>query len=452
MTATTTAPRNIPVAPGAVPGLGHALPMLRDPLGFLTRLPEHGDVVRLRLGPAHVLVVCDPDLFHEVMLNSRVFERGGTFYQRFAEATGNNIGTCPYADHRRYRRLTQPAFRVSRFPGYTSIMADRLDELARGWQDGESFEITSAMMNMTGSLFVSAMFGTGLDPKIVDGAVTSIKDLLAGLYQRIFLPSALAHAPLPANRRCERAMRTLRAMSETIVGERRASGTTDQGDLLSMLMAGQDELETAQFAPLTDVEIMEQVVAFFIAGAETTANALAWALIELSRHPDIEREVAAEARSVVGDGVVRHEHLERLTLCGQVILESIRMYPPGWILTRRASEDTTLGGYDVPRGTTVAVSPYLLHHRPDLFPRPGVFDPYRPEILARRPRGPLVPFGSGPHKCMGDEFALTLSPLALAAITARWSLTPADANPARPITGMLLAPRDLRMTVHRRAD
>lgn len=228
MATTVSRSAQVPVAPGALPGLGHTLPMMRDPLAFLTRLPEYGDVVRLRLGPANVLVVCDPDLFHEVMANARVFERGGTIYQRFAEATGNHAGTCPYGDHRRYRRLTQPAFRTTRLPGYADIMADRLDAFTHGWHDGETLEIASAMTNMTGSLFVSAVFGMGLDPKIVDGAVTSIKHLLAGLYQRLFLPSALAHAPLPANRRCERAVRTLHTLSETIIGARRRGDATEE--------------------------------------------------------------------------------------------------------------------------------------------------------------------------------------------------------------------------------
>lgn len=450
MTTTAATPGKIPTAPGALPVLGHVLPMIRDPLGLLAGLPEHGALVRLRFGPVQAFVICDPDLFHQAMRNPRVFDKGGMFYERMAYMTGYNIGTCLYSDHRRHRRLTQPALRSTRIAGYTDIMATHIGALVAGWQDGETIDVQRTTMRLTISIAVATMFGTGLAPELAETAIADLELLLTGLYGRMFLPSAVGRMPLPANRRFARAVQRLRTVSESIIRERR-DRPADQGDLLSMLLTAHDDPEAAQYAPMTDREISDQVVGFFLAGAETTANSLAWALSLLGRHPEIERDVADEARTVVGDGPVRYEHVARLTFTRQVIIETLRMYSPAWLLTRRVTEDAELGGHRIPRGATVIVSPYLIHRRPDLFPHPDVFDPHRPELLDHHPRGSQVAFGAGPRKCMGEEFTMTLDPLALAAITARWSLTHIDSGPTSPAAALLLGPRGLRMTVHRRA-
>jgi pentalenene oxygenase len=172
----------------------------------------------------------------------------------------------------------------------------------------------------------------------------------------------------------------------------------------------------------------------------------------LARHPDIEQRLHAEADAVLGGEPVHHDHLPELQLTSRIITETLRLYPPGWITTRVVTTDTELAGYHVPEGTTVIVSPHLIHHRADLFPEPDRFDPDRfgPDGQTL-PRGAYLPFGGGARKCVGDQFAITETTLALAAIAARWRLRSVPGSRVRPGVALALYPQGLRMVVEERS-
>jgi pentalenene oxygenase len=237
-----------------------------------------------------------------------------------------------------------------------------------------------------------------------------------------------------------------------IVAERRIDGT-DHGDLVSAMLSARLPAETAAPADIgdgmTDSQVCDQLLAFFIAGSETTASALAWALQLLVAHPEIEERLHQETARVLAGAPARYRDLPDLPLTGHIITEALRLYPPGWLFTRTVTTDTRLGGYDLPAGTSVVYSPYILHRRNDLYRNPDRFDPDRwdtPQPPIRRKE--FVAFGAGPRRCPGEAFALTELSLALATIAGRWRIRHRVGTRARPAVAMALHPRDLRIRVH----
>ncbi len=439
----------IPPVAGALPGVGHLVPMMRDPLGFLGRAHEQGPLVRVQAGPATALLVCDLELTRQVLLAPRVFDKGGVFFNRFSDVVGNGLGTCPYAEHRRQRRLAQPAFHPSRLPGYADVMTRRIEEMSAGWHDGGVIEVAPEMLRLSVRIAVETMFGSGLPARILDEACDDLQRLMGGLFRRMFVPPLLSHIPLVTGRGYERARQRLRHTIREIVAQRRRS--PDPGtDLLAMLLA--EPAEGDDFAPLSDLEVEDQVISLFVAGSDTAAGTLAWAFCLLGWHPQIDREVAAEAQAVLQGGPARHDHLPELQVADRVITEVLRLYPAAWIITRTAAEDADLAGHRIPRGTTIVISPYAVHRNPDLFHQPELFDPNRPENRERGPRNPLIPFGVGTRKCLGDTFAMIQTTLTLAGITSRWQLTHVNDGPLQTRPAMLSAPQRLWMRTNLRND
>ncbi|MFF5491376.1 cytochrome P450 [Streptomyces virginiae] len=250
--------------------------------------------------------------------------------------------------------------------------------------------------------------------------------------------------PTPGNRRYHQARADLPGVFDHIVTDRRGADT-DHGDLVSMLLTAHDSDSGPADQRLTDAEIIDQIITFFLVGTETSATALAWALHLLAQHPEIEKRLHAEVDAVLGGRPATHADLPRLELTGRVITETLRLWPPAWFFTRTCTADTRLGRHTVPAGTTLLYSPYLLHRQADLYPDPDRFDPDRWTTGQPR-REAFIPFGAGPRKCIGDRFATIVSTLALATITTRWRLEPLPGTRVRPtVSGPALNPKGLRM-------
>jgi hypothetical protein len=293
------------------------------------------------------------------------------------------------------------------------------------------------------------MFAGALAPADLAQAMTDLATVFRGMYRRAVLPPALNRLPSPANRRYELARSRLRRTVDAIIAERRA-GPGDRGDLLSALLASRDP-ESHGDEALTDAEVADQVITFFLGGPESTANVIAWALYLIARDPLVAGQLRAEADSVLAGAEPDAERVSRLELAGRVITETLRLYPPVWMLSRKAAVGTELRGYRIPAGTSLFYSPYLLHHDSNLFEAPERFDPGRWAGRAPGPpRGAFIPFGSGPRKCIGDQFGVTMATLSLAAITARWHLEPMPGRWPRPAAALTLRPRGLRMRVSTR--
>ncbi len=434
---------SVPLAPGAWPLVGHTVRFGRDPLGFLASLPGHGDLVRVRIGGFQAIVVCDPGTTRDVLVDDRTFDKGGIFYERVREVLGNGLGTCPHRDHRRQRRLTQPAFHPARLAGYSQEMTAQIGTVIDAWRDGQTIDVPSEMQKITTAVSLATMFGTGMDQATVTRSTQDLADIISGVYLRMLLPRPLSRLPLPANRRFLRANARLR---RTIIAAIDSRGTAEtSGDLLGPLQT------VTGFSP---ADLADQAMTFFTGGVETTANTLAWALYLVSAHPAIEERLHHEVDSVLTGRLAGDEDLPRLRLTGDIITETLRLQPTVWLSTRTVTKDTRLAGHDIPAGTTIVYSPYVIHHRADLYDHPDVFDPDRWDERAhpRPPRDAFVAFGGGAHKCIGDQFGIREATLALASITARWRLRPTSRTRAEPRPRATNRPRRLRMRLVTRGD
>jgi cytochrome P450 len=207
---------------------------------------------------------------------------------------------------------------------------------------------------------------------------------------------------------------------DAMIAERRAQGG-EGGDLLSMLITAQDE---ESGAGMTDAQIRDEAMTLFLAGHETTAQLMTWTWYLLSRTPFVEARLHAELEGVLGDRSPTVEDIAHLPYTGMVLAEVLRMYPPAYVLGRLALEDVRIRGFDVPAGSTLLMSPYVVHHDPRWYPEPFRFDPGRftAEEAAARPRNAYVPFGGGPRLCIGEGFAWMEAKLLLATIARRWTL------------------------------
>ncbi|MGW1145308.1 cytochrome P450 [Streptomyces sp. NPDC002454] len=440
-----TPPPTVPTAPGSLPLLGHALPLARAPLAFLTRLPALGDLVRVRIGPRSVIVVCDPELTRHVLLNDRVYDKGGPLRERGRELLGNGLITCSHADHRRQRRQCQPSFHPARLPAYALRFTDTARTAVDDWRPGQVLDVVPTMMALTVRTALTTMFATPPPARAARTLTEDITTVVEGVLRRALTPAALRHLPGPERRRYDRARTRLRTALAELVTARRAD-PAPHDDLLHALLHPGGPDGAPDVPPPTDREAVDQLLTFLVAGVETTAGALAWAWYLLARHPRIEHRVHRELDTVLAGAPPTLADVPALTTTGHVLTEALRLYPPLWLMTREVTEDTVLGTVPLPRGTVLGISPYLVHRRPDRYPEPDRFDPDR-WLDARPDRTAYLPFGSGARKCIGDRFGTVQATVVLATIATRWRLEPTDPRPPRPSALSTLTPRGLHMRI-----
>ncbi|WKU48275.1 cytochrome P450 [Streptomyces sp. VNUA116] len=436
---------SIPPAPHSLPLLGHVLPLVRDPLAFLSSLPAHGDLVRIRMGPHSVVMVCDPALTRQVLLNDHVFDKGGPMYDRVREVVSDGLISCPHSRHRRQRRLCQPSFHPDRLSSYATVFVDAAEAVARSWRHGQVIDVATEMTKLATRVAVETMFTSALPPGAARQATADITTVVNGAFRRMITPPFLNRLPSAGNQQYHRAHSRLQHTARCVSTRRRAEGT-DHRDLLSSLQNTTDPDSLAGDRALTDAELTDQVLTFFLAGAETTANALAWSLYLLARHPEVEERLCAETAGALGGAPPAFADLPALRTARNVFHETLRLYPPAWLLTRTVTRDTELGGVPLPAGSVIAFSPYLIHRRPDLYADAGRFDPGRWDG-PQPDRAAYLPFGAGARQCIGARFAVAEATLALTTITARWRLLPLTGRPLRPSAKVTLGPRGLRMCV-----
>jgi cytochrome P450 len=444
MTATLT----VGSAPGTLPLLGHALALGRKPLDFLASLPAHGDLVRVKLGPWPAYVVCHPDLAHQILVEDRTFDKGGPTFDTARKVAGNGVGSCEHRDHRRQRRLVQPAFRRDRIPGYARVMTEQIAAVTEPWHDGQVLDVLAVMNAFTMAVATRTLFTAGVDESTLIEIQQCARDFSTGLARRVVMPwEWLNKIPTRGNRRFDRARNRLRHHTGQLITNHRRAGI-DHGDLLSMLLAARDD----DGQGLADSEIHDQVITFLLGGSETTSTALSWAWHLLGCHPDIQTRLHSEVDTVLNGRIAEYHDIPKLKLTARVITETLRLYPPAWMMTRLTTTDTELAGQHLPAGTIVVFSPYVLHHRTDLYPDPDRFDPdrWQDDNAHPLPRGAFTPFAGGARKCIGDVFAKTETTLALASIATRWQLDPTPGTRVRPALRFILAPRSLRMRLRQR--
>lgn len=432
--------RSVPRAPGRRPLLGHALPLWRDPLPFLTSLKDSGDLVRVDLGPLPIYVVTSEDLTHELLVTQGRHFHKGRFFDRARILVGDGIATASGDVHRRHRRLMQPAFHRDRINDYITTMSARAHAMSAAWQPGQTVAVDTALYEYAMTTLVESMFAAEISPSVVDAVRRDIPILIKTALTRAASPTILDGLPIPANRRFDTAAGRLRRVVADLITQAR-SATTHGPNLLSTLLAARDA-DTGE--PLSDTEILDELVTLLFAGTETTASTLAWAYHDIARHPDIETRLCAEIDTVIGSAPITPQALARLPYTHRVLTEVARLHSIP-LLMRRAADTVTLGGIEIPPGTELGFSLYALHQHPDLYPDPTRFDPDRwlPNAPATHRR--FIPFGAGTRKCIGDNYAWTAMLVNLATTLAHWRLHPAPGHTVREVAAAVAHPDALPM-------
>jgi cytochrome P450 len=437
--------QRVPRAPGAIPLLGHAWKLGRDPLEFLKSLRLAGDLVRVDLGTLPVYVATSAELVHEVTVTqARAFEKG-RLYDRVRPLVGNGLATATGEVHRRNRRLIQPMFHRSRIAGYAEVMSHRALALAESWAPGQHIAVEQVMGEYAIETLAETMFSTDIGRPAVEAVRRNLPVILKNMLLRAASPKFLDSLPIRPNRDFDRAAESMRQVIDDVIATTRRSGQTGQPDLLSLLLDARDA-DTGD--ALTDEEVRDELVTILFAGTETTASTLTWAFHELARHPEAEKQVMAEVDDIVGTRPVTIDDIPRLVAIRRVLDEVIRLHGVT-LLMRRTTEPVELGGFTIPAGVEVAFSLYALHRDPALYTDPDRFDPDRwlPERRADLPREGFVPFGAGARKCIGDAFSWTEATIALATILARWNLRPVPGHTTREAASAMAHPDHVPMEI-----
>ncbi|WP_162688664.1 MULTISPECIES: cytochrome P450 [unclassified Streptomyces] len=441
-------PSSVADAPGAWPLLGHLSVLRSSPLKFLTSLPSHGDLVRVRLGPVRAYVLCRPDLVHEMLRDPATFDKGGRLFDKSRQITGNGLLTCRRAEHLRQRPLVQPAFTRSQLASYVPVMHDEVASLTGSWEVGRPIDISTEMIRLFARITARTLFHCHLDDQAVMVFQRALTILTEGVYRRITSLGLWEKLPTAGNRRYRQAERDLHSAIDQFIDRfigqgRNGDATGDRpAGILGMLLAVREGEDS-----LTRQEVHDQTLIFLMAGIETTAATLSWTLHLLGRHPQAQERMHTEITTVLGPRLPTLNDIPRLDYTRRVLTESLRLYPPAWILTRTATTDTHLGGHPIPAGTTLLFSPYLIHHDARFFPDPDHFIPDR--CPGEHPSA-LIPFGGGPRKCIGDVYGITEALIALAGISTRWRLTATPGPPPRLLARGTLTPHRLIMTAQPR--
>lgn len=455
-----TAAHSPRLPPGPLPNNGGVLGTLAFAYGFLTdgigfvrrRFERYGDIyfVPSRTGDdAGLYVLRHPDHIREVLVTRAAsFTKQHSAFRQLAQFLGEGLLTTDGETWKRQRRMVQPAFSPTRLAAYAAVMTEEAQQLTAQWRDGQRVELGPAMMGLTLRVVSRALFGHDPTAEIetVGRAMSAFQDSL-GMGSQIFPP----WVPTPQRRRLRDGIAALDRMMYGLIDRRRAvhGGEPVDGrarDLLHMLVTAVDD--EGDRRGMTRQEVRDQLVTLFLAGHETTSNVLTWTFALLAQNPDADARLAAELTEVLTHaGAARaatYEDLPRLPYTERVLAESMRLYPPVYSVARKASEDTEIGGYAVPRGAEVMVWIYLTQHDARWFPEPEAFRPdrFEPGAEARLPRSAYLPFGAGPRACIGKSFAMMEAKLLLATIARKFRFERAPGQPLRMNPRITLTPRD----------
>jgi cytochrome P450 len=421
-----------------------------NPLDFFTSIArEYGDVVYYRMGGEQLFLVGDPQQVKDILVtNNKNFTKSRGL-ERSKRLLGNGLLTSEGAVHLRQRRLMQPAFHRERIAGYGSVMVEYADRVRRSWTDGATLDVAREMNRLTLSIVGKTLFDAD-----VESQAAAVGEALTGVVESFWLmllpfANVLERLPVPKMRRARVARARLDAIIYRFIADRRASGR-DHGDLLSMLLAAQDEDDGTV---MTDQQVRDEAMTIFLAGHETTANALTWTWYLLSQNPDAAARVHEEVDRVLQGRLPSIADIGSLQYVERVVTESMRLYPPAWIVGRRAIDDYPVGNYIAPARSILIMSPYIIQRDPRYYADPERFNPDRwtPEFKAALPPFAYFPFGGGPRRCIGESFAWMELILLVAAIAQQWELHLVPGHPVVPQPMVTLRTKHgMRMTVTRR--
>lgn len=398
----------------------------RHPLATLEALRnEHGDVAPFRFFHKPGFLLSDPALVQEVLVTQNANFTKSLGLQRAKLLLGEGLLTSEEPLHMRQRRLVQPAFHRDRLHGYGQTMVALASEWMarwdREWKPGAVVDLHSETVQLTLSIVSKALYHA--DVRRDAASISEVGTAVMSMFRLLVLPFASTFLKLPIgpSRRFHAARRKLDELVYGMIAERRKSGE-DTGDLLSMLLVAQDAEDPAPGAGrMTDKQVRDEILTLFLAGHETTANALSWTWYLLATHPECEQAMFEELDRVLGGRPPEAGDVESLRYTYAVFAESMRLFPPAWLIGRMSRDAFSMGGRRFPGDAIFFAAPWTMHRDPRFWPEPAEFAPER--WLAPNPDRPkfaYFPFGGGPRVCIGERFAWMEGVLLLARIGQRW--------------------------------
>jgi cytochrome P450 len=409
-----------------------------SPLEMFSKLARgYGDVVGIRVLNFRNIFINHPDTIEEVLVtNARKYIKGRVLRAN-RHVFGEGLLTSEGDFWLRQRRLAQPAFHRARIASYAATMVEYTQRMLESWRSGEERDAHQEMMRLTLQIVTKTLFDADVEREAQDvgKSLQMLLELGANFRRTLFIPHWV---PTPTNLRIKREIAFIENILFRIIQERRASGH-DAGDLLSMLLQAQDE----DGSRMTDRQLRDETITLFLAGHETTASTLSWTWWLLAKNPAVEAKLHAELDAVLSGRAPSLEDLPKLTYTGNVITESLRLYPAAWGLARVAIEDHELAGYPVKKGMGIAMAQWVVHRDPRWYDAPEDFRPERwgGDLLKRLPRFAYFPFGGGPRQCIGNTFAVMEATLLLATIAQKYRLRLVANHPVMPLASITLRPR-----------
>jgi len=441
----------LPPGPKGLPIVGNVFEPRGNAVGYFTRcFRDYGDIVFVRFLGVPMCLVNRPDCIESVLVTQNNNFEKSKDYRALRRVLGNGLLTSEGEFWRRQRKLVQPAFHQVRIAAYAEVMVSYTERMLASWKDGEERDIHEAMMRLTLDIVAKTLFDTDVSREAEDvGAALQL--LMSKFFRQagfaLLLPRSI---PIPTTQQLRRAVAQLDKVIYEIIRRRRA-GPATSGDLLSVLLQAQDD----EGLRMTDRQLHDEIMTLFLAGHETTANALSWTWLLLGQHPEIEEKLVEELQRVLAGRAPAASDLPRLTYTDMVLRESMRLYPPVWVIGRRALAPFRMGEYELPAETNVLMSQLITHRDGRYFPEPERFDPDRwgpsdPRNLAL-PRFAYFPFGGGPRVCVGAGFAMMEAVLLLATIAQKFRLTLVPGQNVKYLPSVTLRPKSgIRMIAERR--
>jgi cytochrome P450 len=423
----------------------------RNPLAMMIAMNEaHGDIAHWRIGPQHLFLFSHPDLIRDVLVtNGRNFHKSRGL-ERAKRLLGNGLLTSEGEFHLRQRRLAQPAFHKHRIASYAVTMSDYAARTSERWRDRQTLDMHTEMMRLTLGIVARTLFDADVENEAAEIGEALTRAFESFNFAMLPFTEYLEKLPLPSVRRFNSARDTLDRTIYRMIDERRLSGE-DKGDLLSMLLMATDT--EGDGGGMSDLQLRDEALTIFLAGHETTANALTWTWYLLSQHPQVEATLHAEIDAALNGRVPAYDDMPSLPYTRMVLAESMRLYPPAWAIGRRALEPFDARGFTIPKRSVVLMSQYIVHRDARFFPNPERFDPdrWKPEAVAQRPKFSYFPFGGGNRVCIGEQFAWMEGVLLIAALAQKWRMRLVSGHPVEVQPLITLRPRHgMRMFLEKR--
>jgi len=408
-----------PPGPRSYLGIRQALAFRAAPLTYFEDLAQrYGDIVHFRLGWRHAFLLNHPNLVQEFFVVLASKHVRGPIMQRGRAVMGEGLLTSEDPLHATQRRLIQPAFHRERIVRHAQVMSEYTRRACNRWRPGETIDLHQEMMRLTLAILGKTLFDREIveDASEIGEAVTELMSLV----DLVFVPFSehLMNLPLPGMRRLKRVRQRLDRLMYGLIDERLKSGAEGE-DLLSMLVRRQlAEGNRAQAVR----QVRDECLTILLAGHETIANALTYALFVLAQHPEHVAKIRSEVNAVAGQNELGAEEYEQIAFTRGALAESMRLYPPVWVLGRAITEPCSIGSYGAPSGSILFASQYLLHRDGRFFSEPDQFHPDRFLAGNKTHQFAYFPFGLGPRRCIGEGFALMEGALALGTILRQWEI------------------------------